>query len=177
MKGGEYRASMILGSLAVRATIWLAVAAWVTGEWRRTAARADVNAGRAPWAVGALAALAHTLLAFHVHHGWSHDAALAATARDTAAVVGWRWGGGLYFNYVFVLLWLADAAWWWLDAASFARRPPYADAAVRFFLWFMFANGAFVFVRGPARWMGLAAAIAVAWAWYRGRGRGAVRHV
>jgi hypothetical protein len=34
----------------------------------------------------------------------------------------------------------------------------------------MFVNGAFVFARGPMRWLGACAAVAVAAAWYRGRG-------
>jgi hypothetical protein len=165
---------MDAGALAVRATIWFALLAWVGAEWRRTLARASPTSGRLAWTAGALAALAHTALAFHVHHGWSHAAAMAETARQTAALTGWRWGGGVYFNYLFLLLWLADTAWWWLDAAAFHRRPRWFDAAVRAFLWFMFVNGAFVFVRGPARLGGLAAAALVALTWYRGRGRGTV---
>jgi hypothetical protein len=164
---------MTLETAAVRSTIWLAVAAWVVAEWRRTAAGAPPVAGRAAWMLGAVAALGHAGLAFHVHHGWSHAAAVADTARQTAAVVGWSWGGGVYVNYVFVVVWLADAAWWWRDAVSFNRRARWLDAAVRGFLWFLFLNGAFVFVRGPMRWAGLAAAAAVAAAWYRGRGHGA----
>jgi hypothetical protein len=38
-------------------------------------------------------------------------------------------------------------------------------------VWFMFVNGAFIFVTGPMRWVGAAAALAVLAAWYRGRGR------
>jgi hypothetical protein len=163
---------MAFDAVFVRGTIWLAVAAWIAAEWRRSAPAAAPTSGRAAWSIGALAALAHIALAFHVHHGWSHAAALADTARQTAAVTGRGWGGGVYVNYLFAVLWPADAAWWWRDAASFHRRPRGLDAAVRGFLWFMFLNGAFVFVPGPARWLGLGAAAAVAAAWYRGRGRG-----
>lgn len=165
---------MTFETAAVRGTIWLAVAAWAAAEWRRTAPAASSTSGRTAWTLGAAAALVHVAFAFHVHHGWSHAAAMVDTARQTAALTGWRWGGGVYVNYVFVLVWLADAAWWWLDVASFQRRARWLDAALRAFLWFMFLNGAFVFVRGPMRWAGLAAAAAVAAAWYRGRGRGAV---
>lgn len=156
---------------AVRATIWLSLLAWVVGEWQRTAPRASRSSGRAAWTVGALAALVHTALAFHVHHGWSQAAALADTARQTAAVTGLAWGGGLYVNYIFLGAWTADVLWWWHAADSFRRRPRWLDAAVRVFLWFMFVNGAFVFVQGPVRWVGAGAALAVAAAWYRGRGR------
>ena len=132
--------------------------------------RAPATAGRGAWTLGATASLIHTLLAFHVHHAWSHAAALAATARQSADVVGLGWSGGLYVNYVFVAWWLADAAWWRVDALGFQRRPAWLDAVTRGFLWFMFLNGAFVFVRGPLRWVGAAAALIVAGAWYRGRG-------
>jgi hypothetical protein len=47
------------------------------------------------------------------------------------------------------------------------------DRAVRGFSLFMFANGAFVFVRGPVRWLGATALIVVLAAWYRGAGAGA----
>jgi hypothetical protein len=36
----------------------------------------------------------------------------------------------------------------------------------------MFVNGAFVFVRGPVRWLGAAALIVVLAAWYRRAGAG-----
>lgn len=164
---------MTVDTAAIRGTIWLAVAAWVAAEWRRTAPAASSTSGRTAWTLGASAALVHVVLAFHVHHGWSHAAAMAETARQTAALTGWPWGGGVYFNYVFVLLWSADAGWWWLEPASFHRRARWIGAALRAFLWFLFLNGAFVFVRGPARWLGLLAAAAVVVAWYRGRGAGA----
>jgi hypothetical protein len=157
--------------MAVRLTIWAATLAWVSGEWRRGAPGASATSGRTAWTAGAVAALVHAMLAFHVHHAWSHAAALADTARQTAAVTGLDWGGGLYVNYAFITFWTADVAWWWRAAASFARRPAWLDAAIRLFLWFMFVNGAFLFVRGPRRWAGAAAAAAVGAAWYRGRGR------
>jgi hypothetical protein len=161
---------MDAGLLAVRGTIWLSLIAWVIGEWRRTARGASGASGRGAWTLGALAALVHTALAFHFHHGWSHAAAFADTARQTAAVTGLRWGGGVYVNYAFAAAWTGDVLWWWLAPRSFRHRPRWLDAAVRAFLWFMFVNGAFVFVRGPVRWVGAAAALAVVAAWYRGRG-------
>jgi hypothetical protein len=52
------------------------------------------------------------------------------------------------------------------------QRSRAVDRAVRGFFLFMFANGAFVFVRAPARWLGAAALIVVLAAWYRGAGAG-----
>src|SRR6185295_15058430 len=111
------------------------------------------------WTVGALAALGHSAAAFQVRHGWSQGAALAETARQTAAVTGFDWGGGLYINYLFLALWTADAGWWWLRPATFDRRPKPLDRAVRAFLLFMFVNGAVVFAKGPIRAVGTAAVL------------------
>jgi hypothetical protein len=160
---------MDMGLLAVRGTIWLSLMAWVAGEWQRTAKGASQASGRAAWTLGTLAAIVHIALAFHLHHGWSHAAALADTARQTAAVTGRAWGGGVYVNYAFATAWTGDVLWWWLSPLSFRRRPRGLDVAIRAFLWLMFVNGAFVFVRGPMRWIGAAAALAVVAAWYRGR--------
>jgi hypothetical protein len=157
------------GSLALSSSIWAALFLWVVAEWRRTAP-ASPTQGRPAWTLGAAAALVHAAVAFHVRHAWSHAAALADTARQTAAVIGWSSGIGLYVNYVFLAIWTADVLWWWLGARSFSGRPAWLDAAVRAFLWFMFVNGSFVFVAGPRRWLGLLATLAVLLAWYRGRG-------
>lgn len=153
--------------LAASLTIWSAVLAWAVAEWQRSARGASAVRGRALWTLGALAAIVHAGLALHVHHGWSHAAALADTAARTAAVVGWSSGSGLYVNFAFLVVWAADALWWWLAPRSFTRRPRVLDRAVRGFLWFLFVNGAFVFAAAPQRWLGLAAVLAVPVAWYR----------
>ena len=165
---------MEIGDALLWGTIWLSLLAWVAAEWARCASHGTKVAGRSPWTVGALAALGHSAAAFHVHYGWSHGAALSETARQTAAVTGLDWGGGLYINYLFLALWTADAGWWWLRPVTFDRRPKALDRAVRAFLLFMFVNGAVVFAKGPIRAVGTAAVLAVLAAWYRGRGAGSV---
>ena len=32
-------------------------------------------------------------------------------------------GGGIYFNYGFTLLWIADTIWWWAAPQRRAGRP------------------------------------------------------
>jgi hypothetical protein len=155
------------GELALRGTIWLGVLAWVTAEWRRSAARAPATAGRFAWTVGAVAAVIHSAVAFHLRHEWSHAAAYLDTARQTAAVIGLNWGGGIFVNYAFLAVWTADVLWWWAAPRRFHHRPRILDAAVRAFLWFMFLNGTVVFAPGRMRWMGAAAVLAVAVAWCR----------
>lgn len=160
--------------LLLRGTIWISLLSWVVAEWRRSPGAP--TSGRTAWTIGAAAAVVHSALAFHLRHGWSHDAAWADTARQTAAVFGFDWGGGVFFNYAFLILWTADAHWWHARPVSFASRPRAVDAFVRGFLWFMFLNGAVVFVPGWRRAVGAAAVLAVAVAWYR-RGCSAARPI
>lgn len=156
---------MPLPELALRGTIWLSLLAWVVGEWRRSARRGA--RGRWAWTAGAIAAVVHSALAFDLRYAWSQAAAYADTARQTGAVTGLTWGGGIFFNYAFLAVWTADAVWWWVSPDSFLRRARFLDRAVRGFLWFMFLNGTVVFGHGPVRWLGAAAVLAVAAAWYR----------
>jgi hypothetical protein len=157
--------------VVLRGTAWLGLLAWMTGEARRTEDDAGSTRGRWAWTLGVLAMLAHTAAAFHLRHDWSHVIAHAETARQTRAVTGLDWGGGLYVNYAFLLVWTADVLWWWLSPAAFGRRPRAIDIVVRGFLLFMFVNGAIVFVPGPMRVLGGLAVSVVLVAWYRRRRR------
>ena len=68
---------------------------------------------RVAWSAACLLLIVHVLAAFHFEHGWSHAAALRHTTEQTARVTGIDWGAGLYFNYAFLILWLADVALIW----------------------------------------------------------------
>lgn len=153
--------------LVLRGTAWLSLLAWMTGEARRTWSDSGSVRGRWAWTLGVLTMLAHTAAAFHVRHDWSHCAAQAETARQTEAVTGLDWGGGLFFNYAFLLVWTADVLWWWLSRTAFRHRARSIDLAVRGFLLSMFVNGAIVFVPGPMRVLGALAVSVVLAAWYR----------
>jgi hypothetical protein len=119
---------------------------------------------RALWTAGAGQAAVHALAVFHYIHDWSQDAALAHTARETAALTGLHWGGGLYVNYAFVALWVGDAMLWWRDRTSYERRSAGSRDTVLAIFLFMFVNGGIVFAHGPARVIGLVAVGLVAWA-------------
>ena len=100
----------------------------------------------------------------------SHAAALRDTARQTEALVGWAFGGGLFVNYFFLALWAFEAGWWWLAPASYRGRRRRFDQGVCAFFLLMFLNGAVVFAHGPLRLLGAAAVLLVAWSWYRRAG-------
>ena len=143
------------GEWLTRGTVWLALSLYVAGEiavaWRgrewRTASRWLNTAGCAAF-------LAHVATAFHFYHHWSHAAAYADTARQTAEFSGWNWGGGLYINYAFALVWLGEVVWAWANPNSDRERPNWMTWTVRGFFLFMMLNGAVVFVRGGMKWFG-----------------------
>lgn len=103
------------------------------------------------WFLGSLFSLLHAMAAMGWYHDWSHAAALEDTAKQTQELLGWRVGSGLYFNYLFVLLWLADSIWWLAKPKSFGSRPRILHFAVWGFLAFIAFNGAIVFESGITR--------------------------
>ena len=114
---------------------------------------------RASWAIGCALYLAHVVAAFQYAYHWSHAIAVQETARQTEALFGLNWGGGIWFNYAFTAIWAADAAWWLIAPKSRAARPNWLNTVIHSYLAWMFVNGAIVFPQGPTRW--IAAALAV----------------
>jgi hypothetical protein len=112
--------------------------------------------------MGFLVYLAHVACAFQFVHYWRHTAAYAATARQTYETVGLDWGGGLYFNYFFTLIWGADVCWWWLARDRYEARPRVIEWPVQGFLAFMAFNATVIFATGPTRWLGIAASVILA---------------
>ncbi len=164
---------MPLGELFLKGTAWLGLLAWAASEWRRRSsppASAGEREARGALTAGGLALLAHSALAFHLRYGWSQEAAQQDTARQTEAVTGLAFGGGLFVNYAFLALWAVEIFWWWRAPVAYRGRAAALDWSVRAFFLFMFVNGAIVFAHGPVRVVGTLATLAVAWAWYRGAG-------
>lgn len=140
------------GCRALNGLAWAALWLGVASAW--------VPAPAWAWRAGAILMLAHVLHAFGSVHGWSHDAAVEATARQVEAVTGWRLGAGVWANHAFL-------ATWWVVAVSW----PGLGAGWRRAWWALFVfmgfNAAVVFVAGPARWLG--------WAWAAGAVGGMAR--
>ena len=150
--------------VALLATIWMALAALAGGEIGRRLDRGAGHRSRAWWlsAAGLLSLVLHMAIAIVHHHGGSHAAAVAETARQTERVYGVAWGGGVYVNYAFAALWAADL-WRW------RRRSPWRPAArlvLRAFILVIVFNGSVVFATG-GRPAGIALTIALlaAWTW------------
>lgn len=148
-------------------TIAAAVVCWAIGEALRS---------RAAWTAGAVLTLVHSVAAFGVFYGWSHEIARIMTARQTAEATGIDFAGGIYVNYVFVAVWLLDAFWWCGFPRNYAERPRLISWAVRGFIFFIMLNGSFVFADGWARLLGLAAVASVIALFVRHRLRRTVSH-
>ena len=151
----------------IAAPIWAALVAYTVGERGRILASARSRGGwpRVVSSIGALLYLTHVAAAFQLAHGWSHEAAYAHTAARTAAVIGLDWGGGIWVNYAFTVMWLGEAVWWWVDADGYRGRPRAVELTVRAVFLFMIVNAAVVFVTGPTRWIGGAIVAALIWCW------------
>jgi hypothetical protein len=141
--------------MIVHVTAWIAMGCYFaalvappSSSWRRRL-----------WTFGWLVFLAHVAAAFHFVHHWSHAEAAEATTRRALELTGSPAASGIYFNYVFLLVWTADVAWLLLAAQSHARRPRPIAWLVHGFMLFMVVNAVIVFGHGPTRGLGLAAAL------------------
>jgi hypothetical protein len=133
-----------------------ATVAWAAGEVLMRQPSAPDRLARAIWTLGIALAFVHVVLAFQLVYGWDHEAAVVATVQQTADRFGQGWRGGIYVNYVFLAIWLADVSWWWLAPASRASRSSKLETARFWFFAFMFFNGAVVFASGIGRLIGIA---------------------
>lgn len=158
---------MDTGELLTRATIWAALgcctlsaaSGWVALElppWQSVA--------RCAWTAGCVAYLAHVISAFNYYHDWSHPAAYRETARRTAEIFGWNWGGGLFVNYAFTIAWITDVIWWW-KPESYQRRPRFLVTTWHAFFLLMVFSATVVFERGLVRWFGLMLCLSMAFLW------------
>jgi hypothetical protein len=144
----------IRGSLLAYAVVVLALS---SPHWR-----AHRTVLRWIWTAGFLMLVVHIACAFHFYHGWSHSQAVEQTAAETQSLLGWSFGGGVYFNYAMVLVWLVDVASWWIAPATYERRHWAISAVIHGYIFFIAFNGAVVFEDGPTRWFGIGMALLLA---------------
>jgi hypothetical protein len=117
---------------------------------------------RGLWTLGCLLFLAHVACAFEFYHGWSHTRVLEDTSKQTYELMGWAFGEGIYFSYLFTLLWLVDVLWWWVCPTCYEGRGRALDWGIHGFMLFIAFNGAIVFEGGFTRWVGIVACAALA---------------
>ena len=114
---------------------------------------------RLVWTLGCGLFIAHVIAAFGYYHHFSHQAAYEDTAQQTEDLLGFSFGGGIYFSYVFLTLWIADVAWRWIRPDS---RPVWLDWPLHAYMFFIAFNGAIVFEEGVSRIAGIIACVLLA---------------
>jgi hypothetical protein len=162
------------GESLMRWTVRLAVAGYLFRIWlllrRPSRSRVPAPAECWAWTVGWLSYAAHVLLAFHFIHDWSHLDAVEHTARETERMTGIRRGEGIWVNYAFTVIWLADVVRLWLAHLRGRSTWRRLDIVLQAFFAFIFLNATVVFGSNAYRWLAIPVAIAFSWAWLRSRG-------
>jgi len=110
---------------------------------------------RGLWTAGCVAFVAHVAAAFQYEHHWSNAAAIRSTAEQTKALIGWAFGEGLYFSYLFMLLWMLDVLWYWVSPRTYEARSSWIQVSLHCYLFFIAFNGAVIFESGVTRPAGI----------------------
>jgi hypothetical protein len=164
---GSYLFGDAAGAQLTRNTIRLSLAWYAAGlmwmvrldsqEWTASTTRGQI--ARWCWTWGVVAFFVHLAMAFHFYHHWSHSHAF----QHTREVSGF--GEGIYFSYLFTLMWMVDTFWWWGFPARYAARPVWIDRILHTYMLFIILNGTIVFESGAIRWVSLAmfGVLVVAW--------------
>jgi hypothetical protein len=170
------------GDELIRWTIRLALACytaylagWLIAAGRGRSSRWWMHVARGLWTAGCVLFVLHVLAAFQFAHDWSPASAFEKTAVETEALLGFRFGAGIYFSYLFLLVWVADVVWLWRqplaslagtatsgDSLPFRPAFSWSRLLVHAYLLFIAANGAIVFEAGPTRPAGIVAGVLLA---------------
>jgi hypothetical protein len=128
--------------------LWpMAAAALLRCRTRRSRLFSNVGkAARWLYTLACLLCIFHVAIAYHVGHGWSHRAAFEHTQRISG------FGPGIYVNYLFVAIWVADAMWAWIALDNYLSRPAWVNWLVIGFMGFIVLNAAIIF--GKMGWIG-----------------------
>lgn len=107
------------------------------------------------WTVSYLLFVLHVLAAFHFVHHWSHEHAYQATARQTRELMGLEYGEGVYFNYLFMLLWGGLVWQTWYPGLVQGQWLRVLSALSLIYLLFIAFNGVIIFKSGWLRMSGI----------------------
>lgn len=155
----KMRIGVPMAEVLVSGTVRLAALFYAARVLADVADVGSLRARRAVWTVGLLFFMLHVVAAFQFVHHWSHRTAWKETASRTAELVGWESGAGLWVNYVFTTIWLADVVAWWCFGPDYPRRFGRITIAVRVVFAFLWFNATVVF--GPPVWRPVVAIFAL----------------
>ncbi|MFN5468393.1 MAG: hypothetical protein ACK5ZC_12925 [Pirellulaceae bacterium] len=160
-------------SLSQHLSLWairLAFVALFLSLWLQMAGRSATDRPVANlWLLGAILALAHSLGSLWSFHGGSQAAAVEATARQTEVLLGFRFGAGLYFNYLFVGLWGLDAVLRKVCPDRYHRMPRWYLLGLACFMTLIAFSALVVFKTGWIRAVGWIATGLLTYRWWRCR--------
>ena len=103
------------------------------------------------WTAGCTFLVLHALCAFHFYLNWSHSEAVRLTAEQTDAMLGFRFGTGIWFSYFLIVVWMIDCVLLWRHANGGPRWWKWFDNAVHAYAFFILFNGTVVFEDGAVR--------------------------
>ena len=160
---------METGEFLTRLTIWITIVAYAVGSVLFAVSRGRPrwdSATRVVWTIAVVSLIAHFICAYQFYHHWSHTSAYLDTARQTDEVIGLNWGGGLFINYAFLLIWIVDITSWWRRGLNSYRTRPWPVITLwHAFLIFILFNATVVFKDGMVRWIGLPICLILLLAW------------
>ena len=113
------------------------------------------------WTASFLLSVLHVLAAFHFVHHWSHGEAYFATAEETRQKLGFAYGAGVYFNYLFFVVWAAEVFWTWWSPERWTKLTRWLILAGRCYLLLIAFNAVVVFESGWLRTLGGVATVAI----------------
>jgi disulfide bond formation protein DsbB len=152
-------ANRVASTAAESASVWairialllmlVVLIAEAQGKWRTHRAWASL------WLAGAVLSLCHSLGSIATFHHGSQSDAIESTAQQTEDLLGFRFGAGLFFNYVFVVVWLIDGSCCVFMPERYRQLPRGIKTSITAFLVFIAFNGAIVFQQGWMRWLGM----------------------
>ena len=156
---------------ALYATIWVALALFVAGEFGKKGSGVISSGNYARplfwWAsaVGLALATAHIVIALAINNDWNHAIAWRVTEERTRELFGVGWGGAVAANYAFLAYWAVDLWRWRTNPEALARQPALISWASRAFVLGIIVPAAIVFAAGPRRWLGVLMVLAMIAAW------------
>lgn len=150
----------MISFLLIRASVWLALAAWFMGAWCR-AILPSVYGGpqdsddqnmrelgyRWSWLLSAVATWIHVIASYGLVHSWDHQAVVTQTAEESFQATGIRAGWGVYVNFAYAGMLLAYS----VAMILYRRRLPFFDSSIFWFTAFIVFNAAIVFKGGVLR--------------------------
>ncbi|QEF97933.1 hypothetical protein Mal15_19790 [Stieleria maiorica] len=137
--------------------VWLALVGWFVGSFARSGDSHVGNRARQrvycfAWLFGSVMITLHILASYGLAYGWSHAAAIAATAKESERVTGIRAGWGVYVNLAFAAIWMGYST----AMAIRGRRWQGIDRAVFWFTAAIVLSATVIFETGPVRWLSVA---------------------